>query len=63
MQGKDEPLATKSAWATTAEEGHNKYFAKEGNNKPLTEDGNWAWNNNEPLATRAIDRLRHARQQ
>ncbi len=43
-------------------EGHNEPLAKEGDNKPLAKDGNWAGYNDEPLATRAIGRVHHARQ-
>ncbi len=49
--------------AVFAEERHNKSLATEGNNEPLSEDGNWAGNNNEPLATRAIGSVGHARLQ
>jgi hypothetical protein len=47
----------------TVEEGHNKPLAKEGDDKPLAKNGNWAGCNNEPLATRAIGCVHHARQQ
>jgi hypothetical protein len=45
------------------EEGHKVPLAKEGDDEPLAEDGDWAGYNNEPLATRAIGRVRHARRQ
>jgi hypothetical protein len=46
---------------TSVKEGHNKPLAKEGDDEPLAKDGNWAGYDNEPLATRAIGRVRHAR--
>jgi hypothetical protein len=46
----------------SVKEGHNKPLAKEGNDVPLAKDGNWAGYNDEPLATRAIGRIHHARQ-
>ncbi len=48
--------------AIFAKEGHNKPLAKECNDKPLAKDDNWAGNSNEPLATRANDHVRQARQ-
>jgi hypothetical protein len=46
----------------SVKEGHNKPLAKEGDNEPLAKDGDWAGCNDEPLTTRAIGRVRHARQ-
>ncbi len=65
---KDSVYSTKGEYrenakeAKLAEEAQNEPLAKEGDNKPLAEDGNWAGYNDKPLATRAIDRIRHARQ-
>ena len=44
----------------SVEEGQNKPLAKEGDDKSLAKDGDWAGYNNEPLATRAIGRVRRA---
>jgi hypothetical protein len=47
--------------AMFADEGQNEPLTKEGNNEPLAKNGNWAGNNNEPLVTKAIDRVHLAR--
>jgi hypothetical protein len=46
---------------SSVKEGHNEPLAKESDNKPLAKDGDWAGYNNEPLATRAIGCVHHAR--
>jgi hypothetical protein len=46
----------------SVEEGHNEPLAKEGDDEPLAKNGDWAGCDDEPLATRAIGRVRRARQ-
>jgi hypothetical protein len=48
--------------AASAEEGHNEHLAKEGEDEPLAKGGDWAGCDDEPLTTRAIGRVRRARQ-
>ncbi len=47
--------------AASVEEGHNEPLANKGNDKPLAKNGYWAGCEDEPLVTRAIGRVHHAR--